>query len=217
MDQDQLARYADAYWRFRRPSLQDPNAPPRQELLWELVARMPVQPEVLLDIGCGHGSLAAAAASRGMSAIGMDISERAIGRAQLLHRHRECEFHVHRIEERPWPVRPGSVDLAISFEVIAHLLDPAALIRGAAEALRPGGYLALTTPYHGALKNAAIALLAFDRVYSYEQTHIRFFTDAALRRILDTNGFRIERLIHRGRCWGLWKNTFVWARKGETP
>jgi len=42
--------------------------------------------------------------------------------------------------------------------VIEHLFLPRALLRFAAKVLKPSGSLILSTPYHGYLKNLALAL-----------------------------------------------------------
>ena len=111
------------------------------------------------------------------------------------------------------PVDAGTFDVAASFEVIEHLMDPAALIRSMHQALRPGGYAALTTPYHGLVKNLAIAVKGFDKHYSVTGDHIRFFSDNALRRMFTSNGFDVVEVRHFGRAPLLWAGSFVWARK----
>ena len=76
-----------------------------------------------------------------------------------------------------------------------------------------GGYLALTTPYHGLLKNLALATFAFEQHFDVTGGHIRFFTDRALRQLLRTEGFEVLDLLHYGRAPLLWAGVFVWARK----
>ena len=206
----QTSRRYDAYWsEADPPPVRDPLAPRRRELLWSLVAPRPGQR--LLDAGAGDGTLVAEAARRGLDAVGLEVSERAVERARQTHP--EIELIPHSVEDRPWPVPAESFDVVVSFEVIEHLLEPAALLAGARDALRPGGKLALSTPYHGLLKNLAIALVAFERHYDVEGEHVRFFSDAALGRLLAREGFAVERVAHLGRVRGLWANTFVWARK----
>jgi len=103
--------------------------------------------------------------------------------------------------------------VVVAFEVLEHLLRPGALIEGAREALRPGGHVALSTPYHGVSKNVVLSLVAFDRHFAPEGDHIRFFTDGALERLLNANGFAVERIRHFGRFAPLWAGVFLWARK----
>ena len=57
------------------------------------------------------------------------------------------------------------------------------------------------------------SLVAFDHHFAPEGDHIRFFTDAALRQLLLSNGFEVERIRHIGRFAPLWAGVFVWARK----
>jgi 2-polyprenyl-6-hydroxyphenyl methylase/3-demethylubiquinone-9 3-methyltransferase len=153
----------------------------------------------------------AALAGDGIPAVGIDVSARAVAIAS--ERHRDHRFVRHAAEDLPWPVAPGTIDLVVSFEVIEHVLRPRRLLEGAYEALRPGGHLALTTPYHGLLKNLAVSAFAFDRHFDVEGDHIRFFSDQALRRLLGATGFDVLRLEHFGRFRRLWAGVFVWARR----
>lgn len=202
--------YYEEYWRRERPSpLTDPLVAPRLELLRaELRA---AGARRVLDAGCGAGDTVAGLAADGYDVSGFDISAAAVERAR--ERHPGIELGVHPVEELPWPVEPGSVDAVCSFEVIEHLLQPALLLRGARAALRPGGHLALSTPYHGRLKNLALALVAFDAHFDVRGDHVRFFSDAALRSLLAEEGFEALRVRHLGRAPGLWANSVVWARR----
>jgi SAM-dependent methyltransferase len=205
-----LARVYDRYWANEcPPPLRDGLAPTRRRILWSLID--PIGDGVFLDCGSGNGALVAEASQRGLESTGLEVAPLAIEQAQRAHP--DCQFIEHSVEVRPWPIPPGSVDYVVSFEVIEHLVLPQELISGAFECLRSGGYLALTTPYHGLLKNLAIALTGFENHFDVAGEHLRFFTDRSLRRILEGAGFEIECLLHFGRIWGLWAGTFVWARK----
>ena len=202
--------YYEEYWAREAPSpLSDPFTQTRLRLLREELARTAARR--VLDVGCGTGAVVAALAADGFDASGIDISSNAIAFAAQAHP--ACSFTMHSVEDLSWPVEEGSIDAVAAFEVIEHLLRPRRLFEGARRVLTPGGHLALTTPYHGLLKNVAVALLAFDRHFAVEGDHIRFFTDRGLRRLLEETGFHIERIAHFGRCRGLWAGVFVWARK----
>jgi 2-polyprenyl-3-methyl-5-hydroxy-6-metoxy-1,4-benzoquinol methylase len=205
-----LQEFYDEYWARDAPSpLSDPLTSTRLRLLKKALAGTPATR--FLDAGCGTGTVVAALAADGLDVSGIDISHGAIDLAARAHS--ECRFAAHSVEDLPWPVEDASLDAIAAFEVIEHLQRPRRLLEGAWAALRPGGHLALTTPYHGLLKNLAIALLAFDRHFAVEGDHTRFFTDQALRRLLEETGFHVERVTHFGRCPGLWAGVFVWARK----
>lgn len=188
----------------------DKLADTRRRMLWNWSRQYNVQPTALLDVGSGEGALVADAQTRGLRAAGMDIAEAAASRARA--KHPECTFVVNAIEDRPWPFEPESFDIVTSFEVIEHLMRPADLIKGAYEVLRPGGYLALTTPYHGMVKNVAIAAYGYEKHYKVEGSHIRFFTDPALIGLIESNGFAIREIEHIGRGWQLWKCSYIWAQ-----
>ena len=205
-----LEDYYDAYWdRPAPPPLGDPLAGRRAALLRECLSG--VDARRVLEVGCGSGELVAVLARDGIEATGMDVAVRAVERASQAYP--ACRFLQHSAEDLPWPVEPGSQDVVVAFEVIEHLLRPRRLLRGAHAALAEGGHLALTTPYHGALKNLALVVRGFDRHFDVEGDHIRFFSDRALCRLLAETGFTVRRQVHFGRFWGLWAGVFVWARR----
>lgn len=205
-----IAAYYDEYWtRDQLAVANDRHAVLRLRLLRALLPTK--RPLKVLDAGAGLGHVVGALHAAGVDATGMDISGEAVemaARLQPLSR-----FTRHSVEELPWPFEPSSVDVVVSFEVIEHLLRPRQLLLGAHHVLKPGGHLALTTPYHGRLKNLALAMLSFDRHFAVEGDHIRFFTDATLRRLLAETGFESVRMTHFGRIPRLSAGVFVWARK----
>ena len=205
-----MADYYDEYWQRRRPPpCDDPLASRRRELLAAALARAPAAS--ILDAGCGTGDLVASLHAEGRGALGMDVSARAVSAASAAHP--QCRFVQHSLEELPWPFAPASFDVVVSFEVIEHLVRPRRLLQGAREVLRPGGHLAITTPYHGLVKNVALAALRFDRHFDVEGDHLRFFSDRALRRLLAQTGFEPVLVRHFGRRWPLSAGVFIWARR----
>jgi 2-polyprenyl-3-methyl-5-hydroxy-6-metoxy-1,4-benzoquinol methylase len=208
----EVEQFYDEYWqRGMPPPCTDPLTPTRIELLRRV---LPAGARIL-DVGCGTGDLVALLASDGHEAVGMDVSARAVERAT--ERHPDGTFVHHSVESVPWPVEAGSFDAVVSFEVLEHLLRPRRLLEGARAALRSGGGLALTTPYHGLVKNLAISMVAFDRHFAVEGEHIRFFSDRSLRQLLEETGFEVVRIEHLGRARWLWADTFTWSLKNAKP
>lgn len=190
-------RYYDEYWQRDRPSpLEDALSPARLRILRAFIGE-DVRGWRALDAGAGAGDTVAALTALGIDASGMDVSPAATELATK--RHPGLPFLTHSVEEPPWPVEQSSLDLVVAFEVIEHLLRPRRLLQGAAHGLRPGGRLALTTPYHGLAKNLALVVAAFDRHFAVEGDHIRFFSDRALRQLAEAEGFHVERIVHYGR------------------
>lgn len=203
--------YEDYWAADHPPPMMDPLTPVRQRLLWRYVERDVQAPVRLLDAGAGEGGLIQAANARGIDASGLEVSTAAI--AQARKRMPDLQIREHSIEELPWPMDPSRFDVVTGFEVIEHLLRPRRLLQGAHASLRPRGHLALTTPYHGLVKNLVVAGLAFDRHFDVTGGHVRFFTDRALRQLLEAEGFEVVEVTHYGRAPLVWAGVFVWARK----
>ncbi len=203
--------YEDYWTAAHPPPRSDPLTAQRQRLLWQHIDRYLSGRIKLLDAGSGEGGLVAAAVSRGMQASGIEVSEAAISQARQ--RFPEINVRQHSVEDLPWPVESTSFDVVASFEVIEHLLRPQRLVQGASQSLRPGGYVALTTPYHGLVKNLALAAFGFERHFDVTGGHVRFFTDRTLRRLLEADGFDVISMVHFGRVPLVSAGVFVWARR----
>jgi len=205
------ARYDD-YWSLESPAvLSDPLTPARRAYLWERITTSANARPRLLDCGAGDGSLVAEAVARELPAVGIEISASAIERGRRSYP--GIDLRRHSVEQLPWPVDNASWDVVVSFELIEHLLEPRALLRGAHLALVPNGSLVLSTPYHGMAKNLAIAALRFEKHFAVDGEHVRFFTDSALRALLDEAGFEVNEVSHLGRFRPVWANTIVWATR----
>ena len=92
----------------------------------------------VLDVGCGLGDLAAAAAARGAVATGTDLAEGMVEAARR--RHPGLEFVL--ADGEALPFEDGAFDATLSAFVINHMPDAE---RGAAELVRvtrPGGRVA---------------------------------------------------------------------------
>lgn len=163
----------------------------------------------LLDAGCGEGQFLEVFAQLGFEPHGLDIAPTAAAKAR--ERVPEAEVVVASLEE-PLPFPAGQFDVIWCTEVIEHLFDVGATLREFRRILRPQGLLLLTTPYHGFLKNIAVACGAFERHYSVTGPHIRFFTQRSLGSCLRQAGFEPLRWAGFGRGWPLYKSFFVASR-----
>jgi ubiquinone/menaquinone biosynthesis C-methylase UbiE len=94
----------------------------------------------LLDICCGPGYGAGAAAARGSSAVGIDIAPAMIGEARR--RFSAAKFHEGDAESLDFP--DASFDAAICAFGLLHLPDSARAIAEAFRILRPNGKYAFT-------------------------------------------------------------------------
>ncbi len=157
----------------------------------------------VLDLGCGNGALTARLAEDGFDVTGIDASRSGIEKAKETFPH--VRFFQHDINDPIPDDLKGSFDVVLSLEVIEHLFFPRNLFIRAREALGSGkGVLILSTPYHGYLKNLALALLnKFDEHWHPNQDfgHIKFFSLKTLTELVREMGFDVFRVHRVGRLF----------------
>lgn len=185
------------------------------EKLSAVVASLPDLKQVC-DLGCGNGYLSGLLGRRGYRVVGVDASESGIEIARREHGERG-KFICARIDrELPAALGGERFDAVISGDVIEHLYRPADLVECARELLKPGGWLVLSTPYHGYLKNLALSVLdGWDAHHTvgWDGGHIKFFSVKTLSSLVAGNGFDVCRFDYFGRGPWLWKNMICVARK----
>jgi ubiquinone/menaquinone biosynthesis C-methylase UbiE len=94
----------------------------------------------VVDVACGPGYVAAAAAARGASVVGVDIAEAMVSRARRLHP--ELEFRHG--DAQALPIPDASFDAVVANFLLLHLGRPEQAAAELARVLAPGGRLALT-------------------------------------------------------------------------
>ncbi len=168
----------------------------------------------ILDLGCGNGAGSAAIASQGFAVAGCDSSESGLTLARA--NFPVINFFAHNLAS-PLPLcERGVYDAVVSLEVVEHLMQPRQLMLRAREALRPGGLLLLSTPYHGYCKNLALALAnAFDAHWHplRDFGHVKFFSRSTLHALLRDSGFFIDESLRLGRMPVLARSLLVTALK----
>lgn len=170
----------------------------------------------LLDLGCGNGALTAKFASIVPECMGVDFSHSGIEIARS--RYPQVRFECASISE-PLPAElRGQFDVVVAVEVIEHLLLPRQLFQRAKEALRIGGYLLVTTPYHGYLKNLAMAAVGkFDSHWHplRDYGHVKFFSEATLRTLFNEQEFPVDYFNRVGRIAPLARSMIMGGRKSR--
>jgi 2-polyprenyl-3-methyl-5-hydroxy-6-metoxy-1,4-benzoquinol methylase len=169
----------------------------------------------VLDLGCGNGALTAELAAAGFEVVGCDPCEQAIVAARL--GHSTLKFHQMGVYDDPLPLQGATFDAVVSTEVIEHLFLPRSLPRFAARVLNPDGCLILTTPYHGYLKNLALAVAGrWDTHLSpdWDYGHVKFWSRPTLTRLLAEEGFVVSEFLGAGRIPYLWKSMILVCHRG---
>jgi 2-polyprenyl-3-methyl-5-hydroxy-6-metoxy-1,4-benzoquinol methylase len=172
-----------------------------------LISELPLPLGRVLDVGCGEGGADGPLRERGATWIsGIELLPEPAAKAAR--RYDEVEVGdafgtVDRVS--------GPFDTILCYDVLEHLVDPAALVRRLLDVSVPGGRLHVSVP------NARHYSLARDLVvrgtFGYtewghrDSTHLRWFTRSDLRRLLEQSGWRVVATVpsalHRVRELGL--------------
>lgn len=167
----------------------------------------------VFDLGCGTGGGAAALARHGYYVVGVDPSSDGIAKANVNY------------PDLPLNVGSAYDDLSreyctfnalISLEVVEHVYDPKAFISTVYDLVKPGGIAVMSTPYHGYLKNLALAALGkMDDHFMplKEHGHIKFWSKSTLRTLLLDAGFDNIRFEYVGRIPVFAKSMIAVAQK----
>ncbi len=89
----------------------------------------------LLEVGCGTGLILDRTARFARRAAGIDLSGGMLALAA------QRGLHVAQASATELPIATGSVDVAYSFKVLAHIPDIAGALREMARVVRPGGWV----------------------------------------------------------------------------
>lgn len=157
-----------------------------------------------LEVGCGDGYFSSEIVRRNLSVTGIDFSSEGVRRAQ--ERTPEARFVVHDLTQ-PLPFEADSFSAVWCSEVLEHLFSPLFVLQEIQRVLRPGGMALLTVPYHGLLKNLAIAAFAFEKHFDPEYPHLRFFTIRSLASLVRKAGLSVVETATCGSQLGYLRDT----------
>lgn len=167
----------------------------------------------LFDLGCGNGSVTAWVHDLGWSVIGVDPSENGIMHARVAYPHITIQRGS---AYDDLATQFGTFPVVLSLEVVEHLYDPRRYAQTLFSLVEPGGIAIISTPYHGYLKNLALALTGkMDAHFTalWDHGHIKFWSIASLSTLLTEAGFKDLRFNRVGRVPQLAKSMIAVAHK----
>lgn len=167
----------------------------------------------ILDIGCSGGLLAEKMRSAGHYVVGIDARE--IPGVK----ERTDEFYLVDLDSG-LPEEIGSgYDLVIAGDVVEHLVHPGDIMREVRRILAPCGQLLLSVPNFGHWYpriRVALGTFGYDRRGILDDTHLRFFTRATLRRLVRQTGFDILEQTATGLPFGTVGSKKSGSKKAST-
>jgi 2-polyprenyl-3-methyl-5-hydroxy-6-metoxy-1,4-benzoquinol methylase len=170
----------------------------------------------VLDLGSGNGKLCSDLSQADYEMVGTDYDAHGVVVAKF--NYPDISFYNYGVQDDPQLLlsHENKFDAVVSTEVIEHLFSPHLLPQYAAAVVKENGYLLITTPYHGYLKNLALSIFDkwdFHHSPLWHGGHIKFWSRATLTELLEQNGFRVIAFSGIGRFPYLWKSMVLLAQK----
>ena len=145
----------------------------------------------VLDLGSGNGKLCSEMLGAGYNVVGVEYDFEGVKISRS--NYPNINFYNFGVQDNPSDLlkQEREFDAVTSTEVIEHLFSPHLLPKYAYSVLRENGYLIITTPYHGYLKNLVLSILNkwdFHHTALWHGGHIKFWSRATLTKLLEENG-----------------------------
>lgn len=171
-----------------------------------------INPKSILDIGSGNGYFCNQLNQYYKNIVGIEpskdgfnISKKKFANIKFLNI--SCYDNPKKINQK--------FDLVISTEVIEHLYYPQKLLEFSRQCLNKNGYLIITTPYHGYLKNLLLSLFNhWDKHFTvdWDGGHIKFWSKKTLNKLIISNKFKVLKNKGVGRAPYIWKGFITIAK-----
>jgi SAM-dependent methyltransferase len=135
----------------------------------------------ILDLGCGTGELGRHRGSLELEIHGVDGDALAVEEAQQFEQAICLD-----LESSVLPYEDESFEAVLARDILEHLQDPGRLAREIYRVMRPGGVL------------VASVVMARPRKVWADYTHVRGFTQASARLLLEDAGFAVNGIARMG-------------------
>lgn len=144
----------------------------------------------LIEVGCAYGIFLDLARSRFGHVSGIDISDDAIAYAR-----ERLGLEVQCADLLQVDLGPSRYDVACLWDTIEHLRAPDRYVERLSEHMADGAMIALTTGDIGSV-NARFRRERWRLIHP--PTHLHYFTQGSMRRMLDRLGFDVVAMTHCG-------------------
>ena len=152
----------------------------RRELALQFLSQVVPANALILDVGCGTGKGQESFGNLG-TVFGVDFSQDA-----LMFRHERGLERIARANAEALPIQSKKFDIVVTLDTVEHIPDDQKAVSEIARILKPGGVILLNVPaYQWLWGPHDVALM-----------HQRRYTRMQVKKLLESNGFVIERLSY---------------------
>jgi 2-polyprenyl-3-methyl-5-hydroxy-6-metoxy-1,4-benzoquinol methylase len=163
----------------------------------EIIAMVPRKCTVVLDVGCGDGSLGRSLKERSISEVwGIELSPHAVDEARKVLDH-VIEGDIELID---FPFEAGYFDCIVCADVLEHLLDPWSMVGRLKKFLKPEGAIVASIPnigFHRIVRGLIMGRWRYTEAGVLDQTHLRFFTLQGIEELFSANGMMVEEIYRK--------------------
>ncbi|MDB5392786.1 MAG: class SAM-dependent methyltransferase [Rhodospirillales bacterium] len=176
----------------------DPQISYQGESSVAVLRRVPMSATRILDVGCGSGGNARVLSLRGQCVDGITLSPQEAEDAKAY-----CaKIYAHDLETGLPPLPAEQLyDAVICSHVLEHIVQPEALLTDVRAHLAPSGVLIIALP-NLMLWKSRLRLMLGDFEYTesglMDRTHVRWYSFASARRLLERNGFSVIEAVAEG-------------------
>ena len=159
----------------------------------EIARLVPAEARSILDVGCGSGSTGALlkASRTDCRVSGIELDERAARIAQEV----LDDVIVGDVQTMEIPFPHQSFDCLILADILEHTVDPVTVLKKVAQFLSPEGTLVVSLPnirHYSAIQRLISRGWKYEDSGVFDRTHLRFFSLASMKELIEAAGFRIE-------------------------
>jgi 2-polyprenyl-3-methyl-5-hydroxy-6-metoxy-1,4-benzoquinol methylase len=165
------------------------------------------------DLGCGNGATATFLSDLGWEIVGVDPSIEGIQVANQLPGKMRLELGSAYDDLHD---KYGLFPLIVSLEVIEHVYHPRTYIRTIDNLCDKNGFIIISTPYHGYIKNLVLSIMGkMDDHFTalWDNGHIKFWSIKSITKLISEVGWEIQGIYTVGRIPCLARSMLVIARK----
>ena len=148
--------------------------------------------DTLLEVGCGHGTLAATLIEKGytnMTLVDIDDYREDFLKAQ-------SEFASTDLSMEKLPLNDGSIDDVLAIAVLEHLENPFHFVREVSRVMKAGGQFLVTVPHIHSLRSKLLFATKGDlRGFHTKNNHIAIQTRAVFNHMFGEY-FKLVKTVH---------------------